>query len=747
MNKTGESVVTACMVLTMLLVVMVSVAPRLGWQVYTPLSTSMHPTIKTGDLVVAHPIAPHDIQIGDIIAYGSPLDGRVTIHRVVEIKTYSQPMFRTQGDANEDRDPYLVPHQNVVGKVCVTLPLLGYVTRFVKTPLGVILTLVIPGLTVIGMEADTIRSELRARRTSAKKSRKTVKLKLGSLVLVSLFACSLTTAGHLASVTDQETSSNNRLEAGTWAPWLSGWDNRVKITIDHTDVDAVLSDFPVMISLSPSSGRTSRDVSFVFQELQSDANRRKIAVTTSNGVTQCYVEIETWDNSSEQAWLWVRVPSISNTSDTDLYLYYDVDQADNAEYVGDVGSTPAELVWDGKFVAVWHLSELTGGAGAIKDSTSNDNDGTDSGGPALDVTGRIGNAISFDGLNDAITVPDDGSLHLGGGLTIEAWINIDVWGDWQDIVFKGGGAASNSDYQFALVHNGLAWDGTYAGSWRTKYFPTPQDTGTWIYTVITHDTAIVTCYRDAVEVSAQSDAGAIYESTYQLGISREGAATRGYLEGTLDEIRISNTARSPAWIKAASESGSDDFLAFGDKEATTGWGSYSSELLGNGGAETGTTTGWTAIGPNAGNFAVGDDCPSGTTGPHTGAYTFFWNNPTSPDDWAYQEVDLTPWLSEIQAGDAQIQVKGWLVCSEYHVPPWDIVRMRVVFYDGVNQEISTATYDTGERGDLQEWTAFGVDDHDIPTNAVKVRVWFQTYESDWDAGNADDFTVKVRVRE
>ena len=747
MNKTGESVVTACMVLTMLLVVMVSVAPRLGWQVYTPLSTSMHPTIKTGDLVVAHPIAPHDIQVGDIIAYGSPLDGRVTIHRVVEIKTHSPPMFRTHGDANEDTDPYLVPHQNVVGKVCVTLPLLGYVTRFVKTPLGVILTLVIPGLTVIGMEAETIRSELRARRASAKKSRKTVKLKLGSLVLVSLFACSLTTAGHLASVTDQEAASNNRLEAGTWAPWLSGWDNRVKITIDHTDVDAVLSDFPVMIALSPSSGRTSRDVSFVFQELQSDANRRKIAVTTGDGTTECYVEIETGDHAHDQAWLWVKVPRLSNTSDTILYLYYDKEQGDNTAYVGDVGSTAAEHVWDSSFQAVWHLGETSGGTDAIKDSTSNSNDGTDRDGPALNATGKIGNAVSFDGLNDAITAPDDESLHLGNGLTLEAWINIDVWGNWQDIVFKGGGTASNSDYQFALVSNGFAWDGTSAGSWRTKYFPTSQDTGTWIYAAVTHDTAVVTCYRDAAEISMQSDAGAIHESTYQLGISREGTAARGYLEGTLDEVRVSNTTRSPAWIKATSESGRDDFLAFGSEEVTTGWGPYSAELLINGGAELGTTTGWITIGPHATNFAVGYDCPAGSAGPHTGSYAFYWNKPTSNRDWAYQEVDLSPWLSDVQAGDAQIQAKGWLVCSEYHASPRDIVRMKMVFYDGANQEISSVTYDTGERGDLQEWTAFGVDDYEIPTNASKVRVWFQAYQKGKDAGNADDFTVTVRVRE
>jgi hypothetical protein len=348
--------------------------------------------------------------------------------------------------------------------------------------------------------------------------------------------------------------------------WLSGWNKRVKITIDSNDVDSDLANFPVLVYLSSSSGRENDDVSFIFDELLANDNRKKIAVTTSDGVTQCYVEIEKWDHASEQAWLWVKAPSISNTSDTDLFLYYDVDQADNTDYVGDGGSTSAELVWDGNFMAVWHLSEITGGAGAIKDSTSSDNDGTDSGVSTLGATGKTGNAIHFDGIDDCVIIPDDDSLHLGSGLTIEAWINIDVWGNWEDIVFKGGGAASNSDYQFALVNTGLAWDGTYAGSWRTKYFPTSQDTGAWIYAVLTHDTVTVTCYRDGSEISAQSDAGAIYESTYQLGISREGATNRGYLEGIIDEARISNTTRSAAWITASYESERDDLLDYGSEE-------------------------------------------------------------------------------------------------------------------------------------------------------------------------------------
>jgi len=111
------------------------------------------------------------------------------------------------------------------------------------------------------------------------------------------------------------------------APFLYGWSNRIKLTMDHTKIDSDLTDFPVRIHLSSASGINNADVSGVFDEVEGGS--RKIAVTTSDGVTQCYVEIEKWDALSKEADLWVKVPRISSTEDTVLYLYYDAEQSDN----------------------------------------------------------------------------------------------------------------------------------------------------------------------------------------------------------------------------------------------------------------------------------------------------------------------------------------------------------------------------------------------------------------------------------
>lgn len=103
--------------------------------------------------------------------------------------------------------------------------------------------------------------------------------------------------------------------------WLSAWTKRIPLIIDKDDIDEALTDFPILVYLDD-------DVSFIFDEIGSDLNRKEIAVTTSDGATQCYVEIEKWDTANKQAWLWVKVPEIASDAGTTLYLYYSKEAAE-----------------------------------------------------------------------------------------------------------------------------------------------------------------------------------------------------------------------------------------------------------------------------------------------------------------------------------------------------------------------------------------------------------------------------------
>jgi hypothetical protein len=81
-------------------------------------------------------------------------------------------------------------------------------------------------------------------------------------------------------------------------------------------------------------------------------------------------------------------------------------------------------------VAHWKFDE--GNGTTTYDSTNNNNDGTlgdgscspGSGTCPTWTTGKFGSALSFDGVDDYVEVPDDVSLNFGtGDFTLEAWVN------------------------------------------------------------------------------------------------------------------------------------------------------------------------------------------------------------------------------------------------------------------------------------------------------------------------------------
>jgi signal peptidase len=146
----------AVIILLMAAAVFTFLAPRFGWRVDAVFSGSMEPQLKVGGVVVTRPVAAEDIKAGDTITFYCPLNEQLTSHRVIAVEDGSPLSFRTKGDANEDADPFTVPAGKVVGKVCFHLPYFGYAAQFIKTPLGLLLTLCLPGLIIIILEMRNI---------------------------------------------------------------------------------------------------------------------------------------------------------------------------------------------------------------------------------------------------------------------------------------------------------------------------------------------------------------------------------------------------------------------------------------------------------------------------------------------------------------------------------------------------------------------------------------------------------------
>lgn len=342
--------------------------------------------------------------------------------------------------------------------------------------------------------------------------------------------------------------------------WLSGWNKRIKLTIDHNKIDADLSHFPVTVI------GTSTHLEEVFAEL-SDANRKKIAFTKADGITQLYGEIELYDQANQKAVWHVSASgwAISNSVDTDFYIYYGSAHADNITYIGDIGARTE--VWDSGFKAVYHMVDKT--ISTIIDSTSNNNDGTKiAANEPIEADGKIGKGQDFDGDNDYVNCGNDESLNTPSALSFSFWFKapdyttplaiickynnyVAAEKSWQ--IWKG----SNEKLVFRIVN-------TVGGTFDC-YANLGLIADTWYHVVGNWDGTTQILYVNGV---AQTDTETPENLKQVTTDFRIGYNDGGYVIGLIDETRISNIDRSVAWIKASYNSENDTLLTYGSEELT-----------------------------------------------------------------------------------------------------------------------------------------------------------------------------------
>jgi len=112
----------------------------------------MEPTVPVGSIVIIKPTDPNTLQKGEIICFKFSGPTSIT-HRIINITNEG---FITKGDANEDPDTWTVGKENVIGKLILIIPYIGYIGYFVKTPLGFLLLIIIPATLLIILEIRNI---------------------------------------------------------------------------------------------------------------------------------------------------------------------------------------------------------------------------------------------------------------------------------------------------------------------------------------------------------------------------------------------------------------------------------------------------------------------------------------------------------------------------------------------------------------------------------------------------------------
>ncbi|NTW31413.1 MAG: DUF2341 domain-containing protein [Bacteroidetes bacterium] len=343
--------------------------------------------------------------------------------------------------------------------------------------------------------------------------------------------------------------------------WLTGWQYRKKFTVDQSKIDANITDFPVLVSLS------SPD--FNFSKARSDGY--DIRFTSSDGITPLKFERERHDASSVQkAEYWVKVPSIlSDAVVTYFYMYYGKSDATN-------GADPTN-VWDANYVAVWHMNDKVGDNSKVSDSKAT-SEGTKKGSnKPVEETGQIGKGQNFDATCNYINGGSSPAL-CGDILTVEAWINpihtgsmiitawnntgerppcVGYWGSDDAIIYIG-----PTNYYY--VDNINIDD----ANWHNITFVI---TGKGQNDVDNFKIYVDGINKPATEILKTSVQGT--KTVCYIGEALNGEGSWCYA-GLMDEVRISSGNRSAAWIKASYYSGNNTLLTFGIEEANPSRGRF-----------------------------------------------------------------------------------------------------------------------------------------------------------------------------
>jgi hypothetical protein len=333
-----------------------------------------------------------------------------------------------------------------------------------------------------------------------------------------------------------------------YSSWLYASQLKLNTSASGANVSGTVSDFPVLVRLNQSN--------FNFDQAKDDGSDLRFgkdepAVNT----TEYAFQIERWDKANRIAEVWVKVPQILGNNGQQAIKMYWGHSAPPTPPISDP-------VFSSNYAGVWHLGEGAGTTSqGFKDASPSANHGT---GILLNaassVSGVFGKGTYFNGATvsgaaQSITSINSSSLHPTGNLSIELWVKANTQGQYKRLIskaFSSGGVPWNEyDIEQSTVSNTLSFSIAVGGQGKTVSSSTPMSVGQWYHVAATYDQANMRIYVNGVLEGTFAQTGTLnnYSRPVTLGKYEHDVASN--FNGTLDEVRISKTARSADWIKLA----------------------------------------------------------------------------------------------------------------------------------------------------------------------------------------------------
>jgi hypothetical protein len=342
------------------------------------------------------------------------------------------------------------------------------------------------------------------------------------------------------------------------------------LTIDHTKVPSTQSNFTVLVSLADPALKTVANGGHVV-----NANGYDIGFyADSGGTTKLKWEIEKYDGTTGNLIAWVKIPSVSSSSNTVFYLMYG-DSSINTNQ-----SDPPNT-WDSNFKGVWHMADSAANT-TIRESTITGANGTNNAiTSSKTATGQIGKALSYNGSTDGSFAAIN--LSATTTVTLSFWMKWATNANDDHLAFEytpnyntnaGGFMAdwNSSSYGGGKFETGMGkGDGTY---W-TDLFTRPS-AGTWhlVHLVFNRSGSINKAYVDgsfqSLTTGTRTASGVGNFSNSSLYFMSR-AASALYAAGTLDEVRLSTTERYGGWVGTEynNQSSPGTFITMGSENCAT----------------------------------------------------------------------------------------------------------------------------------------------------------------------------------
>jgi len=318
--------------------------------------------------------------------------------------------------------------------------------------------------------------------------------------------------------------------------WLWGWDFRKKITVKDDHVDSDLTNFPLYVPIKADAD---------FHHARADGY--DIRFTLSDGKTLMKYEREHWNGGNGNpatAHFWVKIPSILASGGAIIYVDYGKSDAPDGE--------DAPNVWDANFKAVWHMKDIT--PSTIADSTGILNGTKKAANEPIEAEGKVYKGQEFGGEVSRDYILTANSILLPGTCTYESWFKVNNFTSWAAVVSNLKHDTPASGFNIIPYHSS-GYFKICAGNGVDYYvykifYPVPRlITGVLYHVAVTHDGTKFRLYINNVFQGEWIQALGQINQKFLMGRWAISYTSQYFLDSLVDEVRVSNIVRLPAWRK------------------------------------------------------------------------------------------------------------------------------------------------------------------------------------------------------